>query len=155
MNNEQNKVRCAIYTRKSTDEGLDMDFNSLDAQREACENYIRSQVAKGWQILPERYDDGGFSGGNTNRPGLQKLLEDCKQGKVDIIVIYKIDRLSRSLYDFAELSKLFDEYKVDFCSVTQEINTSTSAVRMMLNILMTFSEFERSIVTERIRDKMA
>ena len=99
MNNEQNKVRCAIYTRKSTDEGLDMDFNSLDAQREACENYIRSQVAKGWQILPERYDDGGFSGGNTNRPGLQKLLEDCKQGKVDIIVIYKIDRLSRSLYD--------------------------------------------------------
>ena len=155
MNNEQNKVRCAIYTRKSTDEGLDMDFNSLDAQREACENYIRSQVAKGWQILPERYDDGGFSGGNNNRPGLQKLLEDCRQGKVDIIVIYKIDRLSRSLYDFAELSKLFDEYKVDFCSVTQEINTSTSAGRMMLNILMTFSEFERSIVTERIRDKMA
>ena len=155
MSKEQNIVRCAIYTRKSTDEGLEMDFNSLDAQREACENYIRSQVAKGWQILPERYDDGGFSGGNTNRPGLQKLLDDCKAHKVDIIVIYKLDRLSRSLCDFAELSKLFDEYKVDFCSVTQEINTSTSAGRMMLNILMTFAEFERSIVTERIRDKMA
>ena len=155
MSKEQNIVRCAIYTRKSTDEGLEMDFNSLDAQREACENYIRSQVAKGWQILPERYDDGGFSGGNTNRPGLQKLLDDCKAHKVDIIVIYKLDRLSRSLCDFAELSKIFDEYKVDFCSVTQEINTSTSAGRMMLNILMTFSEFERSIVTERIRDKMA
>ena len=155
MNKEQHKVRCAIYTRKSTDEGLDMDFNSLDAQREACENYIRSQVAKQWQILPERYDDGGFSGGNTNRPGLQKLLDDCKAGKVDIIVIYKLDRLSRSLCDFAELSKLFDEYHVDFCSVTQEFNTSTSIGRMMLNILMTFAEFERSIVTERIRDKMA
>ena len=155
MNKEQHKVRCAIYTRKSTDEGLDMDFNSLDAQREACENYIRSQVAKQWQILPERYDDGGFSGGNTNRPGLQKLLDDCKAGKVDIIVIYKLDRLSRSLCDFAELSKLFDEYHVNFCSVTQEFNTSTSIGRMMLNILMTFAEFERSIVTERIRDKMA
>ena len=149
------KKRCAIYTRKSTDEGLDMDFNSLDAQREACENYIRSQVAKGWQILPEHYDDGGFSGGNTKRPGLQKLLEDCQAGKVDIIVIYKLDRLSRSLCDFAELSKMFDEYHIDFCSVTQEINTSTSAGRMMLNILMTFAEYERSVVTERIRDKMS
>ena len=108
-------------------------------QREACENYIRSQVAKGWQILPEHYDDGGFSGGNTKRPGLQKLLEDCQAGKVDIIVIYKLDRLSRSLCDFAELSKMFDEYHIDVCSVTQESNTSTSAGRMMLNILMTFA----------------
>ena len=149
------KKRCAIYTRKSTDENLSSDFNSLDAQREACENYIRSQIAKGWQILPERYDDGGFSGGNMKRPALQRLLENCQAGKVDIIVIYKLDRLSRSLCDFAELSKKFDEYNIDFCSVTQEINTSTSAGRMMLNILMTFAEFERSIVTERIRDKMS
>jgi DNA invertase Pin-like site-specific DNA recombinase len=154
MENEVKQVRCAIYTRKSTDENLNSEFNSLDAQREACENYIRIQAEKGWICLPEHYDDGGFSGGNTNRPALQRLLADIADGKVDLIVIYKLDRLSRSLYDFAGLHKFFEEHNVGFCSVTQEINTSTSSGRMSLSILMAFSEFERSIVTERIRDKM-
>ena len=154
MENEVKQVRCAIYTRKSTDENLNSEFNSLDAQREACENYIRIQAEKGWICLPEHYDDGGFSGGNTNRPALQRLLTDIADGKVDLIVIYKLDRLSRSLYDFAGLHKFFEEHNVGFCSVTQEINTSTSSGRMFLSILMAFAEFERSIVTERIRDKM-
>ena len=155
MENEVKPVRCAIYTRKSTDENLNSEFNSLDAQREACENYIRIQAEKGWICLPEHYDDGGFSGGNTNRPALQRLLADIAAGKVDLIVIYKLDRLSRSLYDFAWLHKFFEEQNVGFCSVTQDINTSTSSGRVLLNVLMAFSEFERSIVTERIRDKMA
>ena len=149
------RKRCAVYCRKSTDENLSSDFNSLDAQREACENYIASQKANGWVCLPERYDDGGFSGGNTNRPALQKLLNDCEAGLVDIIVVYKIDRLSRSICDFADLSKKFDEWGVQFVSVTQEINTATSAGRMMLNILVTFSQYEREVITERVRDKMA
>lgn len=149
------KKRCAIYCRKSTDEGLEQDFNSLDAQREAGENYIASQKANGWLCLPEHYDDGGFSGGNMNRPALQKLLNDCEMGLVDIVVVYKIDRLSRSICDFADLTKKFDEWGVQFVSVTQEINTATSSGRMMLNILITFSQYEREVITERVRDKMA
>lgn len=155
MQKKVEKKRCVCYCRKSTDEGLDMEYNSLDAQREACENYIASQKANGWTCLPTRYDDGGYSGGNTNRPALQKLLSDCEKGLVDIIVVYKIDRLSRSICDFADLSKKFDEWGVQFVSVTQEINTASSAGRMMLNILITFAQFEREVITERIRDKMA
>ena len=146
----QTVKRCAIYTRKSHEEGLDMEFNSLDAQREA---YVASQKANGWMCLPEHYDDGGFSGGNLNRPALKKLLSDCEAGKIDIVVVYKIDRLSRSLCDFAELTKQFEQWNVAFVSVTQEINTQTSTGRMMLNILMTFAQFEREIIAERIRDK--
>ena len=149
------KKRCAIYCRKSTDENLETDFNSLDAQREACQNYIASQKANGWVCLPESYDDGGFSGGNMNRPALQKLLNDCEAGLVDIILTYKIDRLSRNLTDFADLTKKFDEWGVQFVSVTQEINTATSSGRMMLNILITFSQYEREVIAERIRDKMS
>ena len=148
-------MRCAIYCRKSVEDGLEQEFNSLDAQRESGENYIASQKANGWVCLPERYDDGGFSGGNTNRPALQKLIADIKDGKVDMVVVYKIDRLSRSIFDFGELQSVFDEYGVSFCSVTQEINTRTSSGRMMLNILMTFAQFEREILTERVRDKVA
>ncbi len=151
----QTKIRCAIYTRKSTDEGLDMQFNSLDAQREAGEAYIASQKHKDWICLPEHYDDGGFSGGNTNRPALNRLLSDIKAGKIDVVVIYKIDRLSRSLMDFSSLLTVFEKYHTDFVSVTQDINTSSSSGRMMLNILMTFAQFEREVITERIRDKVA
>ena len=146
--------RCAVYTRKSVEDGLEQEFNSLDAQREAAESFILSQKSNGWVCLPNRYDDGGYSGGNTNRPALKQLLADCEAGKVDVIVVYKIDRLSRSLCDFADLSKLLDKYGVSFVSVTQEINTSTSSGRMMLNILMTFAQYEREIISERIRDKM-
>ena len=149
------KIRCAIYCRKSVEKGLDMEFNSLDAQREAGEAYVASQKANGWVCLPERYDDGGISGATLNRPGLQKLLADCEAGKVDVIVVYKIDRLSRSLCDFADLSRLFEKWNVAFVSVTQEINTHTSAGRMMLNILMTFAQFEREMIATRIKDKMA
>lgn len=149
------QFRCAIYTRKSHEEGLEQEFNSLDAQRESCENYIASQKGNGWLCLPEHYDDGGFSGGNMNRPALQKLKEDIKVGLIDIIVIYKIDRLTRSLSDFSELQEFFDEHDVSFVSVTQEINTSTSAGRMMLNILMTFAQYEREIIAERVRDKVS
>ena len=149
------KKRCAIYTRKSVDDGLDQEFNSLDAQREAGEAYIASQKANGWVCLPERYDDGGFSGGNTSRPALKQLMAECRAGNIDVILVYKIDRLSRSICDFAELTKFFDQYNVSFCSVTQDINTSTSSGRMMLNILMTFAQYEREIIGERIRDKFA
>ena len=149
------QIRCAIYCRKSVEKGLDMEFNSLDAQRDAGEAYIASQAANGWVCLPEHYDDGGFSGGNMNRPALKQLLKDCEAGKVDVIVVYKIDRLSRSLFDFAELSKLFEKWNVAFVSVTQEINTHTSTGRMMLNILMTFAQFEREMIATRIKDKMA
>ena len=153
---EESKVkRCAVYTRKSVEDGLEMEFNSLDAQREAGVNYIASQKANGWACVPDRYDDGGYSGGNTDRPALQRLLADCEAGKIDIIVVYKIDRLSRSICDFAELTKRFDKWNVAFVSVTQEINTHTSAGRMMLNILMTFAQFEREVIAERVRDKMA
>ena len=155
METKKDIVRCAIYCRKSVEKGLDMEFNTLDAQREAAEAYIASQKANGWVCLPEHYDDGGFSGGNLNRPGLKKLLRDCEAGKVDVIVIYKIDRLSRSLCDFADLSRFFEKWNVAFVSVTQEINTQTSAGRMMLNILMTFAQFEREMISSRIKDKMA
>ncbi len=155
MTEIQTQVRCAVYTRKSTDEGLDMQFNSLDAQRDAGEAFIASQKAKGWVCLPDRYDDGGFSGGNTNRPALTKLLADIKAGKIDAVVVYKIDRLSRSLLDFSGLLTLFDQHQTAFVSVTQDINTSSSSGRMMLNILMTFAQFEREVITERIKDKVA
>ena len=156
MNMEEKVIkRVAIYTRKSTDDGLEMEFNSLDAQREAAEAYIVSQKSKGWVCLPEHYDDGGYSGGTTERPALKRLLEDVKQGKIDIICVYKIDRLSRSLHDFADLLDFFDKKGIDFVSVTQDINTATSAGRMMLNILITFAQYEREIITERIRDKIA
>ena len=155
MEPEQKNKRCAIYTRKSVEEGLEMEFNSLDAQREACEAYITSQKPNGWVCLSKHYDDGGVSGGTLDRPALKELLDDAKNGKIDIIVIYKLDRLSRSICDFAELSKMFDEWGVSFVSVTQEINTSTSAGRMMLNILITFAQYEREVIAERIRDKMS
>ena len=147
--------RCAIYTRKSHDEGLEQDYNSLDAQRGAAMNYIASQRANGWQALPESYDDGGWSGGNLNRPALQRMMADVRAGLIDIVVVYKIDRLSRSLVNFAELQTEFEKYDVSFVSVTQEINTSTSSGRMMLNILMTFAQFEREVIAERIRDKLS
>ena len=147
--------RVAVYTRKSTEEGLDMEFNSLDAQREAGEAFVASQKSKGWVCLPEHYDDGGYSGGTTDRPALKRLLADVEQGKIDIICVYKIDRLSRSLHDFADMLDFFDKKGVDFVSVTQDINTSTSAGRMMLNILITFAQYEREIIAERIRDKIA
>lgn len=152
---EKTKIRCAIYTRKSVDDGtLDsQEFSSLDAQREAGEAYILSQKANGWECLPEHYDDGGFSGGNINRPALTRLLADIKAGKIDMVVVYKLDRLSRSLTDFSDLQEIFEQYHVSFCSVTQEINTSTPAGRMMLNILMSFGQYERELVAERTRDK--
>lgn len=146
---------CAIYTRKSTEEGLEMDFNSLDAQRDACENYVASHKGEGWAMSRARYDDGGYSGGNMNRPGLQQLLEDVREGLVDIIVVYKIDRLSRSLTDFAKLVEIFDEHKVTFVAVTQAFNTTTSMGRLTLNILLSFAQFERELAGERVRDKIA
>ncbi len=149
------KVRCAIYTRKSTDEGLDKEFNTLEAQREAGENYVRSQKHQGWVVLPEQYDDGGFSGGNINRPGLKRLMSDVTQGKVDMIVVYKIDRLTRSLADFSKLIEILDAHKCSFVSVTQNFNTSDSMGRLTLNMLLSFAQFEREVGAERIRDKVA
>ena len=148
-------VRCAIYTRKSTEEGLDQDFNSLDAQRESAEAYIRSQAHEGWRLVPTRYDDGGFSGGNLDRPALAALLEDIKAGKVDCVVVYKVDRLSRSLMDFSRLVEVFEAHRVSFVSVTQQFNTTHSMGRLTLNILLSFAQFEREIIGERIRDKLA
>lgn len=148
-------VRCAIYTRKSTEEGLEQSFNSLEAQREACEAFIKSQRHEGWEVVATPYDDGGFSGGNTNRPGLKALLEDCQAGRVDTIVVYKIDRLTRSLADFAKMVELFDAHKVTFVSVTQQFNTTTSMGRLTLNVLLSFAQFEREVTGERIRDKIA
>lgn len=152
---QQTKFRCAIYTRKSSEEGLDQDFNSLEAQREACEAYIRSQAHEGWMLVPDRFDDGGFSGGNMERPGLARLMAQLRDGKIDVIVIYKIDRLTRSLTDFARLAETFDKHKVSFVSVTQQFNTTTSMGRLMLNVLLSFAQFEREITGERIRDKIA
>ena len=148
-------VRCAIYTRVSTDQGLEQDFNSLDAQYDASQAYIRSQAHAGWTLLRARYDDGGFSGGNTERPALQRLLEDVRAGKVDVIVVYKVDRLTRSLVDFAKLVELFDAHNVSFVSVTQQFNTTTSMGRLTLNVLLSFAQFEREVTSERIRDKIA
>jgi site-specific DNA recombinase len=147
--------RCAIYTRKSTDEGLEKEFNSLDAQRESGEAYIASQHHEGWTCIPDRYDDGGFTGGNMDRPALKRLLADIEAGKVDTVVVYKVDRLSRSLLDFAKLVETFDRHHVSFVSVTQLINTSTSMGRLMLNVLLSFAQFEREIISERTRDKIA
>ena len=148
-------IRCAIYTRKSSEEGLEQEFNSLDAQREAGEAYIASQKSEGWVYLPDRYDDGGFTGGNTDRPALARLLADVAAGKVDCVVVYKVDRLSRSLMDFAGLISLFDKHKVSFVSVTQNFDTTSSMGRLTLNILLSFAQFEREIIGERIRDKIA
>ena len=148
-------VRCAIYTRVSTDQGLDQEFNSLDAQYEASRAYIRSQAHAGWTQVRTRYDDGGFSGGNTDRPALQLLLEDVRARKIDVIVVYKVDRLTRSLADFAKLVELFDQHGVSFVSVTQQFNTTTSMGRLTLNVLLSFAQFEREVTSERIRDKIA
>ncbi|BBI21802.1 hypothetical protein EKJ_26490 [Qipengyuania flava] len=149
------KVRCAIYTRKSTDEGLEQEFNSLDAQFEACAAYVMSQRHEGWELVKERYDDGGFSGGTMERPGLQRLLSDVAAGKVQVIVLYKIDRLTRSLSDFSRIVEVLDEAGASFVSVTQSFNTTTSMGRLMLNVLLSFAQFEREVTGERIRDKIA
>ena len=149
------KLRCAVYTRKSSEEGLEQEFNSLDAQREACEAYIASQKAEGWVLVPDRYDDGGISGGTLERPALKRLLADIEAGRVDVVVVYKIDRLSRALMDFAKLVEVFDRNNVTFVSVTQSFNTTTSMGRLTLNILLSFAQFEREVIGERIRDKFA
>lgn len=151
----QKRQRCAIYTRKSTEAGLEQDFNSLDAQREACEAYIKSQAHEGWKLLPQCYDDGGLSGGTLDRPALQRLLEDITAGLIDVIVVYKVDRLTRSLTDFAKLVEVLDDAGVSFVSVTQQFNTTTSMGRLTLNVLLSFAQFEREVTAERIRDKIA
>ena len=148
-------VRCAIYTRVSTDQGLDQEFNSLDAQYDASAAYIRSQTHAGWTLIKARYDDGGYSGGSTDRPDLQRLLNDVRAGKIDVIVVYKVDRLTRSLADFAKLVELFEAHGVAFVSVTQQFNTTTSMGRLILNVLLSFAQFEREVTSERIRDKIA
>jgi site-specific DNA recombinase len=147
--------RCAVYTRVSTDQGLDQEFNSLDAQREASEAYIKSQAHEGWTCLKKQYDDGGFSGGSMERPALQRLLDDVQQRELDVIVVYKVDRLTRSLADFAKLVELFDAHEVSFVSVTQSFNTTSSMGRLTLNVLLSFAQFEREVTGERIRDKIA
>ena len=149
------KLRCAVYTRKSSEEGLEQEFNSLHAQREACEAYIASQRSEGWVLVRDQYDDGGISGGTLDRPGLQRLMEGIEDGLVDVVVVYKIDRLSRSLADFAKLVEVFDRNGVTFVSVTQSFNTTTSMGRLTLNILLSFAQFEREVTAERIRDKVA
>jgi site-specific DNA recombinase len=149
------KLRCAVYTRKSSEEGLEQEFNSLDAQREACEAYVASQKAEGWLLVPDRYDDGGISGATLERPGLKRLLADIEAGRIDVVVVYKIDRLSRALMDFAKLVEVFDRNNVTFVSVTQSFNTTTSMGRLTLNILLSFAQFEREVIGERIRDKFA
>jgi len=148
------KLRCAIYTRKSSEEGLEQEFNSLHAQREACEAYIASQRSEGWVLVRDQYDDGGISGGTLERPGLKRLLADVEDGLVDVVVVYKIDRLSRSLMDFSKLVEVFDRNGVTFVSVTQSFNTTTSMGRLTLNILLSFAQFEREVTAERIRDKV-
>ena len=147
--------RCAVYTRKSTEEGLEMEFNSLDAQRDACESYIASQKHEGWILLADAYDDGGFTGGNMERPALRRLMADIKNGKINTVVVYKVDRLSRSLADFAKLIEVFDTHNVSFVSVTQQFNTTNSMGRLTLNILLSFAQFEREVIGERIRDKFS
>src|SRR5215217_7308244 len=147
--------RCAIYTRKSSEEGLEQEFNSLHAQREACEAYITSQRHEGWTCLPQAYDDGGLSGATMDRPALQQLLADIQAGKVDVVVCYKVDRLTRSLADFAKIVEIFDAKSVSFVSVTQQFNTTTSMGRLTLNVLLSFAQFEREVTGERIRDKIA
>lgn len=149
------RLRCAIYTRKSSEEGLEQDFNSLHAQREASESFILSQKHEGWHLIKTEYDDGGYSGGTMNRPGLQRLMQDIEARKIDVVVVYKVDRLSRSLADFAKMVELFDRHNVSFVSVTQQFNTTTSMGRLTLNVLLSFAQFEREVTGERIRDKIA
>src|ERR1700691_17619 len=149
------KLRCAIYTRKSTEEGLDQEFNSLEAQREAGEAFIRSQRREGWVALPELNDDGGFAGANMDRPALVRLLRAAEAGELDCVVVYKVDRLSRSLLDFTRMLSIFEKHKVSFVAVTQQFNTSTSLGRLTLNILLSFAQFERELIGERTRDKMS
>src|SRR3954466_8609045 len=148
-------VRCAIYTRVSTEHGLDQEFNSLDAQHDAASAYIKSQAHAGWTLIRSRYDEGGYSGGSTDRPALQRLLMDVRARKIDVIVVYKVDRLTRSLADFAKLVELFDRHGMSFVSVTQQFNTTTSMGRLTLNVLLSFAQFEREVTSERIRDKIA
>ena len=148
-------LRCAIYTRKSTEHNLDLAFTSLDAQREACQAYIRSQAGEGWRLVPDHYDDGGLSGASLDRPALQALLAAVRARKVDVVVVYKVDRLTRSLADFAKLIELFEAHAVSFVSVTQSFNTTTSMGRLTLNILLSFAQFEREVIGERVRDKIA
>src|SRR5215467_7787331 len=148
-------VRCAIYTRKSTEEGLDSDFNSLDAQREAAEAYVHSQAHSGWSCLPQRYDDGGYTGSNLDRPALQRLLADIQAGQIDCVVTHRVDRLSRSLLDFAKLMETFEQHGVAFVSVTQQLNSASSMGRLVLNVLLSFAQFERELIAERTRDKIA
>src|SRR4051794_22052604 len=155
MAGEARPLRCAIYTRKSTEHGLEQEFNSLDAQREAAEAYIKSQAHEGWRLCPERYDDGGLSGGSLERPALQALLAAVAHGRVDVIIVYKVDRLTRSLAEFAKLVELFDKHGVSFVSVTQQFNTTNSMGRLTLNVLLSFAQFEREVTGERIRDKIA
>jgi len=155
LNSKTRSIRCAIYTRKSSEEGLDQEFNSLHAQREACSAYITSQKHEGWELLPQQYDDGGFSGGNLDRPALKALLEDITNGQVDTVVVYKVDRLTRSLTDFARLVEVLDQHEVSFVSVTQQFNTTSSMGRLTLNVLLSFAQFEREVTGERIRDKIA
>ena len=155
MSDSIKNYRCAIYTRKSHEEGLEQEFNSLDAQRESGEAYIQSQKHQNWSLIKKHYDDGGFSGGNIERPALKALLADIKLNKIDIIVAYKVDRLSRSLGDFAKLMDIFDHHKVSFVSVTQQFNTTSSMWRLTLNMLLSFAQFEREVTGERIRDKFA
>jgi DNA invertase Pin-like site-specific DNA recombinase len=155
MANKAKALRCAIYTRKSSEEGLEQDFNSLDAQREAGEAFIQSQRQEGWVVLPDVYDDGGVSGGTMERPALQRLLTEIGAGKVDVVVVYKVDRLTRSLSDFAKIVEIFDSRDVSFVSVTQQFNTTTSMGRLTLNVLLSFAQFEREVTGERIRDKIA
>jgi site-specific DNA recombinase len=152
---EKRVVRCAIYTRKSTEEGLQQEFNSLDAQREAAEAFIVSQKHEGWQLVADRFDDGGYTGGNMDRPALKRLLAAVEAGSVDCIVVYKVDRLSRSLMDFARIIEVFDRNGVSFVAVTQQFNTTSSLGRLTLNILLSFAQFEREIISERTRDKMS
>src|SRR6266542_2908328 len=152
---ERKLFRCAIYTRKSTEHNLDLEFNSLDAQREACEAYIKSQAHEGWRLIPDHYDDGGLSGASLDRPALQTLLSDVRAGKINIVVVYKVDRLTRSLADFAKLVELFDQHQVSFVSVTQSFNTTSSMGRLTLNVLLSFAHFEREVIGERVRDKIA
>ncbi|MBV9245939.1 MAG: recombinase family protein, partial [Methylobacteriaceae bacterium] len=149
------RLRCAVYTRKSSEEGLEQEFNSLDAQRQACEAYVTSQKHEGWIILPSLYDDGGCSGATMDRPALQRLLDDVRARKIDVVVVYKVDRLTRSLADFAKIVEVFDAQGVSFVSVTQAFNTTTSMGRLTLNVLLSFAQFEREVTGERIRDKIA
>src|ERR1700732_203166 len=152
---DTSRKRCAIYTRKSSEEGLEQEFNSLAAQREACEAFIRSQRHEGWALARPRFDDGGFSGGSMERPALQRLLADVRGGRIDIIVVYKVDRLTRSLADFARLVEIFDAQGASFVSVTQQFNTTSWMGRLTLNVLLSFAQFEREVTGERIRDKIA